>query len=64
VVVVEAPQKVVVVEAPPQVVERVVVVEKPHSSSRKSGCGSRGGPGYRLANGRCASWQDSARKRH
>lgn len=22
------------------------------------GCGSRGGPGYRKANGRCASWKD------
>ena len=23
-----------------------------------SGCGSRGGPGFRLANGKCASWRD------
>lgn len=23
----------------------------------RGGCGSRGGPGYRLANGRCASWR-------
>jgi endonuclease YncB( thermonuclease family) len=23
---------------------------------RRGGCGSRGGPGYRLANGKCASW--------
>lgn len=22
------------------------------------GCGSRGGPGYRKANGKCASWKD------
>lgn len=22
------------------------------------GCGSRGGPGYRKPNGRCASWKD------
>ncbi len=22
------------------------------------GCGSRGGPGYRLPNGKCASWKD------
>lgn len=22
------------------------------------GCGSRGGPGYRKANGKCASWRD------
>jgi len=26
-----------------------------------SGCGSRGGPGYRLANGKCASWEDARR---
>ena len=24
----------------------------------ESGCGSRGGPGFRLANGKCASWDD------
>jgi hypothetical protein len=24
-----------------------------------SGCGSRGGPGYRLSNGKCASWDDA-----
>ena len=23
----------------------------------KRGCGSRGGPGYRKANGKCASWR-------
>ena len=23
----------------------------------RGGCGSRGGPGYRLANGKCASWR-------
>ena len=23
-----------------------------------SGCGSRGGPGFRLASGKCASWDD------
>lgn len=28
-----------------------------------SGCGSRDGPGYRLANGRCASWEDARRGR-
>ncbi len=29
------------------------------SSSSDSGCGSRGGPGYRLRNGKCASWADA-----
>jgi len=29
-----------------------------------SGCGSRGGPGYRLPTGKCASWRDTHRKRH
>lgn len=24
----------------------------------KGGCGSHGGPGYRKANGKCASWKD------
>lgn len=28
------------------------------SSGSSSGCGSRGGPGYRKANGQCASWAD------
>jgi len=27
-------------------------------SGADGGCGSRGGPGYRKANGRCASWRD------
>jgi hypothetical protein len=27
------------------------------SVHRRGGCGSRGGPGYRLANGRCAGWR-------
>jgi hypothetical protein len=26
-----------------------------------SGCGSRGGPGYRLPSGKCASWRDAGR---
>ena len=26
-----------------------------------SGCGSRGGPGYRLPSGKCASWADADR---
>ncbi len=28
----------------------------PSSVGKSGGCGSRGGPGYRKANGRCASW--------
>ena len=24
----------------------------------RGGCGSRGGPGYRRSNGKCASWDD------
>lgn len=28
------------------------------SGSSSGGCGSRGGPGYRKANGQCASWSD------
>lgn len=31
----------------------------PSSSPSDSGCGSRGGPGYRLKNGKCASWADA-----
>jgi endonuclease YncB( thermonuclease family) len=30
-------------------------VDKPRGNG---GCGSRGGPGYRLPNGKCASWRD------
>lgn len=29
-----------------------------YSGGRSGGCGSRGGPGYRKANGQCASWKD------
>jgi endonuclease YncB( thermonuclease family) len=29
----------------------------------RGGCGSRGGPGYRLANGKCASWHKSHKHR-
>ena len=28
-----------------------------------AGCGTRGGPGYRLPNGKCASWDDWAQGR-
>jgi PLD-like domain len=31
-------------------------VSSAQSSGTTGGCGSRGGPGYRLANGKCASW--------
>ena len=31
---------------------------KARSSGGGRGCGSRGGPGYRLPNGKCASWKD------
>jgi hypothetical protein len=49
---------------PPPV--RVVVVEHPTvtSSSHGGGCGSRGGPGYRLANGRRASWREASMHHH
>ncbi len=30
-------------------------------SAVSGGCGSRGGPGYRLSNGQCASWNDVSR---
>ena len=34
-----------------------VPADQPTASGVSSGgCGSRGGPGYRLANGKCASW--------
>jgi hypothetical protein len=32
-----------------------------NSTVATEGCGSRGGPGYRLANGKCASWGDEAK---
>lgn len=35
----------------------------PISSSSSDGCGSRGGPGYRLHSGKCASWDDAAHGR-
>ena len=30
----------------------------PAESEARGGCGSRGGPGYRKANGKCAGWND------
>lgn len=32
-------------------------VAQPAPVDAKGGCGSRGGPGYRKANGQCASWR-------
>lgn len=32
------------------------------ASARCSGCGCRGGPGYRAPDGKCASWKDIQRK--
>lgn len=31
-------------------------------TARCSGCGCRGGPGYRAPDGKCASWKDIQRK--
>jgi hypothetical protein len=33
-------------------------------SPAASGCGSRGGPGYRLNNGKCASWYQRRHRKH
>lgn len=53
------------IEAPP--VKREIKVERRVRRTEKSavpgGCGSYGGPGYRLANGKCASWADERRGR-
>lgn len=32
--------------------------------SGRGGCGSRGGPGYRLSNGKCASWDDDYNRKY
>ena len=34
----------------------------PPIGASSGGCGSRGGPGYRKANGQCASWRDAGRR--
>jgi len=34
------------------------------SKGLKRGCGSRGGPGWRKPNGRCASWRDYEKYKH
>jgi hypothetical protein len=60
----EAPPPVAVVRVP-AAPAKVLIVE--HRSAavpagpRRGGCGSRGGPGYRTASGRCASWQERHR---
>jgi endonuclease YncB( thermonuclease family) len=44
--------------SPPSIDQRV---DSDRAAVRRGGggCGSRGGPGYRLANGKCASWRDA-----
>jgi hypothetical protein len=44
-----------VIPPAPHVTESV-----PPSFAWNAGCGSRGGPGYRLPSGKCASWRDAA----
>jgi hypothetical protein len=39
-------------------VEVIVPRLAPSTGGSRGGCGSRGGPGYRLPNGKCASWSD------
>ncbi len=49
----------VVVAPTPRPVPKVVAVGLPSTTvtiHHSGGCGSRGGPGYRLPNGKCASW--------
>ena len=40
----------------------LVSTTEPAAASSSHGCGSRGGPGYRLANGKCAGWHRVRRK--
>lgn len=35
----------------------IVAIKAAPDFSQKVACGSRGGPGYRKANGKCASWR-------
>jgi hypothetical protein len=44
-----------IVSAPPVPLISTPPAVRP-SSQAASGCGSRGGPGYRLPSGKCASW--------
>jgi hypothetical protein len=44
--------------------EAAVVLEEVTASERHSGCGSRGGPGGRNANGKCRSWREAAAIHH
>jgi hypothetical protein len=56
------PETVVVAPEPPVVIDARPASVSVISHHRASGCGSRGGPGVRLANGRCASWSDTHHK--
>jgi hypothetical protein len=47
----------IVQTAPPKVVVHPRPI-KHYVRRGRRGCGSRGGPGYRLPNGKCASWRD------
>lgn len=40
-----------------QVIGSGVMAKAAPDLSQKIACGSRGGPGYRKANGKCASWR-------
>jgi hypothetical protein len=48
---------------PPPVAPMAPSASQGGSTGGGSGCGSRGGPGYRLANGKCASHEDARRGR-
>lgn len=41
--------------APQPLIQQISGTPKSHVQSGRGGCGSRGGPGYRLPNGKCAS---------
>ena len=49
--------------APPAPTPTVVSASRPATTNPgyTSGCGSKGGPGYRLPSGKCASWRDATR---
>jgi hypothetical protein len=50
--------KLLIVQAPPPKMPTYTRRSPPkrYVRHRRGGCGSRGGPGYRLPNGKCASW--------
>jgi hypothetical protein len=37
---------------------KVIVRNSSNYEIARGGCGSKGGPGYRKSNGKCASWRD------